>query len=229
MAMSFNGISGEVNAGADASISNNWDGGGTLTGWIYPVGWGGGGFGRVAEKATSSIGWYAYMESGQFGFAHKFSTINGYWDAPGSSIALNTWTHIAIDYDSDSSSNAPKFYIGAELVATTVGSAPSGTRYADAGVDMLVGNRPTGTRAFDGRIADIRLYPRSLSAAEISTMYTSRGHDGNVRDLALRYSFFGADGVSPSTVFDLSGNGNTGTVTTATYASDLLSLGRRIR
>jgi len=59
-ALLFDGVDDFVNLGSDASIDNIFAGGGTVSAWIYPTGWGENGFGRILDKSTSTFadnGW----------------------------------------------------------------------------------------------------------------------------------------------------------------------------
>lgn len=233
MALTFNGGTSLLTAGSDASIDNNFDGGGTIMAWIQPTDWGESNFGRVLSKFSSGLGWSWFLqETGvsvagdeTIRFTYQFSTTDGNWVAPDNSIALNTWMHVAFSYDADSDANAPTIYIDGESVTVST-TAPSGTRQTDAAQDLRVGTRSSGSRTFDGEIADARMYDRILSAGEVQTIYTARGHDAIIRGLVLRYPLFGQLGVTPSTVPDLSPGGNTGTVTSSDFAADILSLGQ---
>jgi hypothetical protein len=49
----FDAIDDHINVGSDASLEDIFEGGGTVSAWIYPTGWGEGDFGRIFDKADS--------------------------------------------------------------------------------------------------------------------------------------------------------------------------------
>ena len=73
----------------------------------------------------------------------------------------NVWTHVAATYD------------GSQMTIYRDGSATasipkSGNIDAEPGIDVWIGDSPpNGTRSFDGRIDELRIYERSLSSQEI--------------------------------------------------------------
>ena len=74
---------------------------------------------------------------------------------------------------------------------------------------------PTGTTLFlDGSLADIRIYSKLLSVNEQDAIYYGNGHD-RIRDsLWLHYAWYTSAGAALSgTLYDLSENGRTGTIT----------------
>lgn len=52
----FDGLNSRINVFSDASVDNIFAGGGTISAWINPVTWGEGGFGRIADKGTTTSG-----------------------------------------------------------------------------------------------------------------------------------------------------------------------------
>ncbi|MGI0035422.1 MAG: LamG domain-containing protein, partial [Nitrososphaera sp.] len=81
----------------------------------------------------------------------------------GSSLPVNTWTHLAVTYASNSAS--VKLHINADLVATKAQTVPLTT---STGAMRIAGTQAYG-EFFQGRIDEIRVYNRALSAAEIDT------------------------------------------------------------
>lgn len=176
----------------DAAIDNIWDGGGTSMAWIFVDGYGQNNFGRIMDKDGLSLhGWIWYVSgvtaNNRFGFNVFFSTTDGQWGADLGTILTGQWYHVAVTFDSDSSANDPKFYIDGQPETVNQLQAPVGTRVSDAGARFLIGDRFAYDRAFDGRIADTRLYDRILSDAEILTEFTKHGQNPNVNGLAGRW------------------------------------------
>ncbi len=78
-----------------------------------------------------------------------------------SALALNTWTHVATTYDGTTA----RLYINGTQVATTAFAGPIAT---STGALRIGGNAVWGEN-FTGRIDEVRLYKRALSAAEVVT------------------------------------------------------------
>jgi hypothetical protein len=82
---------------------------------------------------------------------------------------------------------------------------------------LRIGNRSNGTdRPFNGIIDEPRIWSRALTAQEVSDLYYNKivPRDG----LVAEYLF---DEASGTTALDTSGNGNHGTITGATYTTDV--------
>jgi hypothetical protein len=94
------------------------------------------------------------------------STTDGEWRTPGNVVSDGVWAHIAVAYDSASTANTPVFYINGQLQTTTTRTAPAGTQDSNVGTGYI-GNAPALNRSWDGRIDDMRIYNRLLSAAEV--------------------------------------------------------------
>ena len=82
-------------------------------------------------------------------------------------IDLNRWYHVAVVHDSTSY----RLYVDGILVATN-NSSPIDP--ASAAQGLTIGGRPgEGNRAFAGRIGEVRIYKRTLTAAEIFQNYNA--------------------------------------------------------
>ncbi|MFC1889575.1 MopE-related protein [Thermodesulfobacteriota bacterium] len=83
--------------------------------------------------------------------------------ADSGNIEYGVWTFVAAVYNG---SDMILYKDGLE-----VGRTPkSGSISAGPGVDVWIGNNPTGDRPFDGRIDDLRVYSKALSEIEIQHM-----------------------------------------------------------
>ena len=134
--------------------------------------------------------------------------------------ALNAWVFIAVVYNSAAAANNLfHIYAGSQTVLArertyAVTQDGSGAVTADAAGFLSVGNEGPGyTRAFQGDIGPVEISTRALSLAEIQD-HQSQPHfsGGNV---LFTYEGFNGTG----TQADLSGNGNSGTVTGATAST----------
>ena len=83
-----------------------------------------------------------------------------------SSVPYNTWTHLCVTIDN---SGVAIIYInGIQNASKTIG-LPSSINNV---YPFTIGNRANATdRTFDGKIDDIRIYNRVLSAEEIKILY----------------------------------------------------------
>jgi len=139
----------------------------------------------------------------------------------GTSFWANNWNHIVFT-NSDSDSKT-RFYLNGSLVSTssgTVGTLPSNTLFEL----MKTANLSTATAA--GRLSQVRVYSDTLSASEVTQNYNATKSRFGIpsyitSDLVLNLdagdnSSYGGSG---TTWTDLSGEGNNGTISGATYTS----------
>lgn len=182
-AIDFDGAGDRVSIGSNASIENVFNGGGALSMWIYPEGWGGCSYGRILEKAagiTGSGGWSIIVNNGggvnpkeNIAFYKGHSTTYSRWTTPFQSITLNAWNHIAVSYSDDDLNNNPTIYINGTAQSLTQNNPPVGTPDSDVGTTMRIGYG--GGCGFDGIIDDVRVYNGPLSATEVSSLYGATG------------------------------------------------------
>jgi len=174
---SFNGANSYVTLGSDNSLDNVFDGGGTISAWINADTWGENGYGRIADKATTTFGgagngdgWaFQVGPNGKLIFEHGFSVAAGGWRTNDGVLSLNTWHHVAIVYDSSGAGNDPQFYVDGVLQTTNETDTPVGTFRSDAAVDLIVGNHAQVTsRTFDGRIDEFRVSTNAATADELA-------------------------------------------------------------
>ena len=177
----FNGTIGYASVSADATINNIFDGGGTVAVWVKVESDGGANTGRILDKRDiGANGWFILTLSEAGGsckirFNQDFTTTAMRVDTTTADVTLNTWTHIAVTYDSSSDATEPIMYI--DGTALTIGSGltevlnSSGTAVSDASEDLTFANVATNlNRGFDGSMCDVRLYDSILSAATIGNL-----------------------------------------------------------
>ena len=176
--LDFDGVDDAVSAGAPATLDDIFDGGGTLTAWMHPDGWGEGNYGRIADKSSATYpgnGWALELYGGNSSFLFQtgYSAATGSWTTPNGSVSLGAWQHVALVYDTSSDANDPRIFIdGVEQTVAEL-DTPSGTLRSDTGVNFTIGNHAMSTvRTFDGQLDDVRVYGRMLSAAEIAKLAT---------------------------------------------------------
>lgn len=143
----------------------------TISSWIYPYSFGGGNAGRIYDKWKTTFpqnGYAFFIDNNTgvsaigFGTGWAISTsvarVNG-------AINLNSWQLMSVTF----SGTACTFYKNGVSIGTVTGltAAVSGTNNA------IVGNNTGDVNYFDGKIDNLSIYSRSLSAIEINRIYTS--------------------------------------------------------
>jgi hypothetical protein len=162
-ATSLDGVDDYVQMGARSSLTMTATA--TFSAWIYPTGPGslatyGGiilckeGEYEIARGTDGSIMWaFANTNPG-------WAWINTGYVAP-----LNQWTHVSVTYDN----GVIKTYINGTLTHTYSGSGSIGDTLTSQN-DFRVGGRQATSQNFQGRIDEVRVYNRALSATEVATL-----------------------------------------------------------
>jgi Domain of unknown function (DUF4347)/Concanavalin A-like lectin/glucanases superfamily/Bacterial Ig domain/Domain of unknown function (DUF2341)/Cadherin domain len=179
----FDGVDDEINLGSSVAVDDIFNGGGTVSAWIHPTGWGENGFGRIADKASSTFsgsslgnGWALQVNgtNGSLIFEQGHSTGTGEWRTAAGTISLNVWQHITVTYDSSSTSNNPRIFINGVEVAVTETKTPTGTADSDAALDLKIGNYSMSPdRTFDGAIDEFQLHNIALTPDQILANFRS--------------------------------------------------------
>jgi VCBS repeat-containing protein/predicted outer membrane repeat protein len=182
-ARDFDGVDDNIKLGASTDLNNIFASGGTISAWINPDGWGEGGFGRIADKAATTLaggggeaGWGLQVTSnGAILFDHGFGTNQGEWRTNNGVIALSGgWYHIALVYNAGTPTTDPKIYINGAQVAVIEVFTPSGSMLNDSSLQLTIGNHAAATtRTFDGAIDEFRASRTSLTAAQVLADYRS--------------------------------------------------------
>ena len=180
-ALDLEGSDQRVDVTDAAPLDFLMQGGATVSGWFHARGWGGGGSGRILDKTdatAATAGWQVSLDSasGALEFEVAFSSSNGLWRTPPGSITLGTWHQFTIVYNSTSALNNPTIYIDGEPLIVNEIISPSGNAEADFGIDLALGNHAQSDAfGFDGRLDDIRLFDRMLSAAQVAELAEAPG------------------------------------------------------
>jgi hypothetical protein len=207
----------------------------SICGWIKPSGWGGNNRGYIfSANGDGGLSFVVFI-----GSSFLSSTNTVYMDssagsdsgansliAPSGSISLNTWQYICV---TRYTSGSGVIYIN----GTQVASGTTGTPYSDS--DFDIGNRTSDLhRGFTGIIDDVRVYNRALSSSEVlqlynmgSTKYDVTSKLSLVSGLEADWTFDGKDTTWTSstagTTNDVSGSGNTGTLTNMSQSTSPVS------
>lgn len=158
-ALSFNGTSNMVVISGTTSLNITRM---TLEAWVYPLatqsGWR-----TIMQRETDAYFLNANFDGGtrQPAGGATFGTGTlAYVTAP-SSMALNAWSHVALTYDG----STLRLYVNGVQVRS---ASRTGNVQTNGNPLRIGGNVPYG-EFFNGRLDEIRVYNRALSAAEVQS------------------------------------------------------------
>ena len=154
-ALSFDGVNDSVKVGPELEASRV-----TVEAWVYPTalsGW----RSVVMKEASNGLVFGLYAHDN---LPHPAMTVgvDGVDSSAGGTTALplNTWSHLAATYDG----TTIRLYVNGVEAGTATGA---GALPASANPLRIGGNSVWG-EYFKGRIDEVRIYNRALSAAEIT-------------------------------------------------------------
>ncbi len=173
MAIEYDGTGDHIDAGNDATLTNVFDGGGSVALWIY-----------IDDETKSdaivskgsysgNTGWVLGCDNVASGnpfnlvLRSGWSGNDGVWVSP-SSLSEDTWYHVAIVYNADATSNEPVFYLDGVVVATTESTEPTGTRSSDSGESLHIGEDPAAYSDLLGKTSDFRMFGGSLTLEQLA-------------------------------------------------------------
>ena len=209
----FDGTNDSLATGSNASLDDIWSGGGTLAIVFNPDSDGGGDLGRLLSKTNWEL--QTMEESGgnvRVQFVVDWST-DGKWETP-VNVPIGSHSIVLITYDSASASNNATIRVNGTADSTTDTSAV-GTFASDASATLYIGNIADGSRGFDGDIAEVVLFDRTLDAADIDIVEGSLAHKfGLEGNLPAAHTYKSVDPgpvlLSDGIAIDHSGNSNGG-------------------
>ena len=196
-AFSFDGVDDAISTSATAL--NNAFASLTIEAWVFPITHGNSSqptFGRVVVSKTEFDGFALRLQNGLIQADLRLSSGDA---APtfGSALPLNQWSHIAVTYDGA----ALKAFLNGSQVGNSVPASGTIRNTANSAICAMIGNEPTTNCAispsgfgFDGRIDELKIYNRALSATEVYNDYAA----GNSQTCQLN---------STSKPFDFDGDG----------------------
>ena len=216
-ALTFDGVNDWVTV-ADAN-DLDFTAGMTLEAWVYPTAMGNGSWRTVLLKERpggETYNLYAHATNVTATYVVRAAQPSVSLDARGPSpLAVNTWTHLAATYDG----SMLRLYVNGTQVGTRTVAGPLLT---SSGVLRLGGNSVWG-EYFSGRLDEIRIYNRALSAGEIQTdLNRAVASDEAGAPSEPLPSPLPGDTTAPVIALTAPGDGSTvsGTVSVAATASD---------
>ncbi|MEO8150443.1 MAG: LamG-like jellyroll fold domain-containing protein [Bacteroidia bacterium] len=220
--LNFNGTSSYVNvSNQNLNITDSV----TVEAWIYPTQWGASEFSNsIFCKHAGGATPVGYVlrggNNGQITFAIRGIDSTGAdagWlintDTTSPGVALNAWHHVAGTFDGTVS----KVYIDGVLKRTmpftgTIKQTPVISPRIGAWADPTQGP----ARYFKGNIDEVRVWHRALSQTEITAQMNNHIDTATAIGLAGYWRFNENSG---TTVNDISGHGNTGTLVSTAWAT----------
>jgi len=167
----------------------------------------------INADGHSGSGWWVWMNpsySGAVNFNAKYNTIP----------SIGVWYHLVGTWDD--ANHLMTLYLNGQLVAMR--DPGSGVHpFIDDAVLTIGQDSCCSDGYLDGKIDDVRVYNRALSANEIKQLYNSYAPktDSLTNGLVGWWTFDGAD-ISGTKAYDKSGLGNTGTISGTTVAEGKL-------
>lgn len=145
----------------------------TYTAWINPTGYGN--YGRIVSREFGNDTlneFYVNLVGGDWQNlgAGIVDTNGGHFtsNSDSSTIALNSWQHMAVTYDDAGDRMLHLFINGAEVsYLDSSGIVSAALRMTSN--PLTIGNRDLYNRAFVGKIDELKIYNRVLSLGEIQT------------------------------------------------------------
>ena len=203
-------------APSSASLTNWWDGGGSLMCWMKLDSYGANNLGRVSSQRNGTQTYQIVTDGTNSRFhieyTFDFDPTGFSWNTPDGSLLLNTLYHLAITYNASSTANNPTIWLNGVSQTINEGGTGSGTRRSGAGINLQFGNRSAQNRGFDGILEDFQCFNRTITEDEVLQTYNSNGAHQVLGGRIIRWKCFGPIGAvgGGDTLIDESGNGNNG-------------------
>lgn len=169
----------------------------TIAAWVKIDGTSAGGHTVIASNPGAQSDWYlSYFDTPNLTFFLKRATTNGTWTGT-ANLTVGTWYHVAVSYDRSSTANDPVIYLNGSSVGISETSTPAGTAQDDSASTLYSGGLGTSTPLSTLSVADLRVYNRILTLAEIEDIRNSKSFCDNDYGLVFHAPFLGvAGGVS---------------------------------
>ena len=162
-ALSFDGVDDWVTVADAASLDLTT--GMTLEAWVNPAATGGTWRTAMLKEHGGTLAYGLYARGGGNGPAAHVNAGSDVGAAGPSVLPAGTWTHVAATYDGA----MVRLYVGGAQVATR---AVTGALATSSGALRFGGNGVWAGEFFSGRLDELRVYDRALTAAEVAADMT---------------------------------------------------------
>ena len=169
-----------IDVGSGAGIDDVFATGGTITAWIFPEEWGGGSYGRIADKSNglnAEAGWSLMVSDDDGGTIELRRDLGPIviWRAEPDAIELGKWQWVVVMLDETQPSVGASIYVdGAPVGVTQLGEPNQNDIASDAEHSLWIGNRTSlEGRAFDGTLDELRIARTVRSPAFVQTQHRS--------------------------------------------------------
>ena len=139
-------------------------------------------------------------------------------------ITVNEWFHVAMVYNGDGAGDSDKFklYIDGSLITMSYANTlPSATHSTCGSANFRIADTTgTGIAKWIGLINDVAIFETALTSGEVGTIYNS-GVPTDLSGESGLVAYWRFEEGSGTSVTDHSDNSHTGTITNATYDTDV--------
>jgi hypothetical protein len=180
-ALNFDGTNSYIDAGSPSSLDDIVLGTPTaFSFWIYPTAQDNIIMGKNDNNSVNGGWWIENIAStpsqGVAGLRFVIEQATANLRAGVASPPNNKWTHVVVTYAGDLNASNVKFYYNDVLQSLTTNISGAGGQASDAAETMYIGlNRPSSVgfsvNKFQGKLDDVRIYNRALSASEVMQLY----------------------------------------------------------
>ena len=155
----FDGADDYMNAGTDfLGVSAL-----TVSAWIYPTS-----YGEVSAGIVINNGPAKLNVAGDFSRVRWTNNGLTQGSSANNTVLLNRWTHVMV---TRTSANITNIYINGVQNGTANMSSGSTGATTTATENVGIGNNNARNRTFEGKIDDVRVYNKALSASEVRQLY----------------------------------------------------------
>jgi PKD repeat protein len=128
----------------------------------------------------------------------------------GSTVPFNAWTHVAVTYDGGTTIS---FYINGQFVQKSTLTGELNTKSGP----LRIACTDNPGRNFNGKIDEVAIFSGALTQEQINTRFESYTPPEEAPETKLVAHWPMNEGSPSTSIADVSGNGNTGTINGATW------------